>query len=580
MELTTADLTLPSLREAYAAGGATPTSVATRLVARIQASHAVFITKPRLGEVLERCRELEAQPAEARGPLWGVPFAVKDNVDVAGMPTTCACPDFSYVPEASAPAVVALLAAGGVCLGKTNLDQFACGLVGARTPYGICANTFDDRFTPGGSSGGSAVAVAGALVCFALGTDTAGSGRVPAGLNGIVGVKPSLGRFSTTGVVPACFSLDCLSVFALSVEDGAEVARLMECSDIGDPTWRPRAEARLAQTYARGQPFRFAVPSPEFLDFSGPGGAPVRREMDAAFADAVERLQAIGGERVELDFAPFAETAQLLYGAAFVAERYSGIRAFLEARAPGLEPPELADLSIDQRLLKVTRSVIAKTENWSAADVFEGLQALASLRAAARVQLARVDVLVVPTAAYNYTVREIMAEEDEQDYQAMLSGKTMISKNANLGRFTNFVNLLDMCGVSVPSGLLRLGEPPRAPSPASPARDSSSPSLARHSSFRGAGARLAAAEAAHAAGPAAERADHLAATGSSAAVVPFGITVLAPAWTDEYVAGVAAAYLEATGLRAGPAGHGVAPYRMVGTVRPRKSGAAGAAARH
>jgi allophanate hydrolase len=240
----------------------------------------------------------------------------------------------------------------------------------------------------------------------------------------------------------------------------------------------------------------------------------------------------------------------------------AGIRAFLEARAPGLEPPELADLSIDQRILKVTRSILAKTEHWSAADVFEGLQRLTQLRAAARVQLALVDLLVVPTAAYNYTIREIMAEEDEQDYVAMLTGRAMVTKNAKLGSFTNFVNLLDMCGVSVPSGLLRLGA---AAPPAGGA--------AKKARKDGGGGAAAAAGGSDDS----QRAEHLAATGNAGATVPFGITLLAPGWTDGFVAGVAAAYEKATGLRAGPLGHGVQPYKTVGTVRPRKQSAGGGA---
>ena len=290
--------------------------------------------------------------------------------------------------------------------------------------------------------------------------------------------------------------------------------------------------------------------------------------------EAVKRLKGIGGEQVAVDFAPFAETAVLLYGGAFVAERYAGIRGFLEARAPGLEPPELADLSIDQRLLKVTRSIIAKTEHWSAADVFAGLQALTRLRAAARVELAKMDILVVPTAAYNYTVREIMAEEDEQDYVAMLTGRAMVTKNAKLGGFTNFVNLLDMCGVSVPSGLLKLGA--AAPADVPPGKKARKDKDAANGG--GAAASSASASASAADGHSvAQRAEHLAATGNPGAVVPFGVTLLAHGWADAYVAGVASAYEKVTGLRAGPLGHGVKPYRTVGTVRPRKSSMGGGA---
>ena len=505
------------------------------------------------------CRYLESLSAEQRAalPLWGVPFAVKDNIDVAGYPTTCACPDFSYYPENHARVVAAIFDAGAICLGKTNLDQFACGLVGTRTPYGIPCNSFDDRFTPGGSSSGSAVAVAEGMVTFALGTDTAGSGRVPAGQNGIVGIKPSLGRWSTLGVVPACFSLDCPSVFALTVDDGAAIARLLENNDVSDLTWRPHRTELLKKSFAAGakSKFKFAVPAPEFLDFSGPGGEPVRRAMENAMADAVKRLESIGGEQVmDFNFAPFAETAILLYGGAFVAERYAGIRSFLESRAPGLEPPELADLSIDQRLLKVTRSIIAKTEHWSAADVYESQQTLYGLRGAARPELAKIDILVVPTAAYNYTVREIMAEEDEQDYGAMLSGRAMVTFNANLGRFTNFVNLLDMCGVSVPSTILKLG--PDAEQPTKKQRTA---------------AANAAANSTPVPASVTERIDHLTATGNPTALVPFGITLLAPSWTDQFVAEVASTYEKATGLKAGPGGHGVKPYRTVGIIRPRKN---------
>jgi allophanate hydrolase len=565
--VTTDDLTLSALKTTYAAGKLTPTALCETLLAKIAASHAIFISKPRPAEVMERCKFLEALPADQRGPLWGIPFAVKDNIDVAGLPTTCACPDFSYTPECSARTVQQIVDAGAICLGKTNLDQFACGLVGTRTPYGIPCNAFDDRFTPGGSSSGSAVAVAEGIVTFALGTDTAGSGRVPAGQNGVVGIKPSLGRWSAKGVVPACYTLDCVSVFALTVEDGAAVARLLDCSDVSDPTWRPRRSEMLQKTYAPKQKFKFAIPSAEFMSFAGPGGDAVARAMEAEMAAAAKRLKTIGGEQLNIDFSSFAETAVLLYGGPFVAERYSGIRSFLEARAPGLEPPELADLSIDQRLLKVTRSIISKTENWSAADVYEAQQHMSFLRAAARAQLAKIDLLVVPTAAYNYTVREIMEEEDEQDYQDMLSGKAMVTKNANLGRFTNFVNLLDMCGVSVPSGLLKLGPAGQIPSAPPAGKKMRKTYSSKTATANGA---ATSSEGTVESPSVTHRAEHLAATGNPNAVVPFGITLLAPAWTDEYVAGIAAAYEKATGLRAGPLGHGVTPYRTIGIIRPRK----------
>ncbi|PSC69624.1 allophanate hydrolase [Micractinium conductrix] len=527
MPLTTEQLTLPALRAAYAAAALTPMEVVRQLLPAIQASRSVFISRPTEEQLLERCRFLEGLPADQRGPLWGIPFAVKDNIDVAGLPTTATCPAFEYTPAEHARAVAPLLEAGGICLGKTNMDQFACGLVGTRTPYGIPRNAFDDRFTPGGSSCGSAIAVADGLCTFALGTDTAGSGRVPAGNNGIVGIKPSVGRFSTTGVVPACYLLDCVSVFVLSVRDGAEVARIMENGDIADPTYRLPNPTALAKRWQPGGAFRFAVPGPAFLDdsFEGPGGEAVRAAMEAAWQEAVARLEALGGVRVpDLDFAPFAATAVLLYGAAFVAERYAGIKAFLEAPEAGgvaAGPAALAPLHGDDRMLKVIRSIISKTANFSSADVFAGLQQLSVLRGKCRAELAKVDLIVVPTSAYNYTVKEIQAEEDEPPYEQVTFGK-----NANLGRWTNFVNLQDMCGVSVYSGLLR---------PCGPL-EGDAPEQRR-------------------------RAEHLAATGNTSPVMPFGVTLLAPSWTDEYVADIAAAFEKATGLKAGPLGHGVAPYR-------------------
>lgn len=220
-----------------------------------------------------KCRELDEVAEAERGALWGVPFAVKDNIDVEGATTTCACPDFAYTPSETAKVVAAVLEQGAIYMGKTNLDQFACGLVGTRSPYGVPENAFHPALVPGGSSSGSAVAVAKGMVSFAFGTDTAGSGRVPAGLNGIVGMKPTVGLCSTVGVAPACRSLDCPSVFALSVEDGRTILALIENKDPYDHTWRPRfyTEVKNIQTG-----FNFAVPAPEFLRFDGPGGKSVK----------------------------------------------------------------------------------------------------------------------------------------------------------------------------------------------------------------------------------------------------------------------------------------------------------------
>lgn len=434
---------------------------------------------------------------------------------MANVPTTCACPDFSYIPTLHAGCVRPLFDCGGIFLGKTNLDQFASGLVGTRSPYGVPSNSFDDRFVPGGSSSGSAVAVASGLVTFALGTDTAGSGRVPAGLNGIVGVKPSLGRFSTSGVVPACYLLDCSTVFALNVPDGQCIARLMENNDISDKTWRPRNQVKLMRQYIKDSThFKFAIPSKDFLRFHGePGGDEVARQMEHEMQSGASRLESLGGQRVEIDFTPFAETAILLYGAAFVAERYSGIRSFLE-KGKTYSGAELADVGCDTRLLPVIASIIAGASCFSSADVFDGLRQLTVLKARARLELEKIDVLVVPTAAYNYTVAEL-DEQECKDHGDVIKP----TRNANLGRFTNFVNLLDMCGLSVPSGVLMVGE--------------GSDEARRH---------------------------HLKMTGKETAVVPFGITLLAPAWQDTFLAGIGMAYETLTGLKAGPLGHTIEPY--------------------
>eukprot|EP00775_Hariotina_reticulata_P014156 gene14156-14294_t len=477
-------------------------------------------TWPPLESLLARATELESQPASSRGPLWAVPFATKDNVDVAGMPTTAACPTFAYTPAQSAPAVQALLDAGGINFGKTNLDQFASGLVGTRSPYGVAPNAFDSRFIPGGSSSGSAAAVGAGLLSFALGTDTAGSGRVPAGYNGCVGLKGTLGKISTVGVVPACAALDCLTVFSCSVSDGAAIMAVMQQGDAGAAdVWR-RTPVALPPI---GQQFRFAVPSEQFLDWEGPGGKAMAAESAAAFAAAVKRLEACGGTLVQLDFSPFAQAAALLYQSSFVAERYSGIRTFLDGSSGGPAAEggdallQQKSLLGDERLLPVTRTIIAGAGKFTATDVFDDKAKLAVLAAAARHQLGQVDCLLVPTALEHYLIQEIADTEDTATPSWPL--------NAKNGRFTNFVNLLDMCGIAVPSGLLRV--------------DYGSPEVAAS---------------------APGRAERLAGSGGPLQVVlPFGVTLLAAAWRDEWLWGVAAAMQDKAALGCGPQGHQVTP---------------------
>lgn len=473
-----------------------------------------------------------------RGPLYGIPFAVKDNVDVASFPTTAACPAFEYTPKCSAPAVEALLQAGGIMVGKTNMDQFATGLVGTRSPYGTARNAFDDRFVPGGSSSGSGAVVGLGLVSFAIGTDTAGSGRIPAQFNGCVGIKPTVGKVSTSGVVPACRSLDCLSCFARSVKDAALVIRLMqEAGQPGDPCWRPQPalghagpdtmsngnahDGSLANGHGQNghapPTFTFGVPSAEFLDFSGPGGPAVAAGYSRLFREAVERMQALGGQLVPIDLAPFDQAAPMLYQDAFLAERYSAIRSFLE-RGKGM--PSADKLRQDSRMERVLGAILSGSLQYTAADLYDAQAKLKVLTAEAHLQLDKVDFLLVPTALHHYTIMEVEATEKHAETPSW-------PFNAKLGKFTNFVNLMDMCAVSVPSGILRC------------------PELDHEDAD----------------GLVASRAQHLAASGNPTPVLPFGVTLLSKAWKDEYLWGHASRFHKASGLGCGPAGHQLQPFQ-------------------
>lgn len=357
--------------------------------------------------------ETETPPANA-GPLAGLPFAVKDNIDVAGLPTTAACPGFSHSPARSATVVEKLVAAGAVPVGKTNLDQFATGLVGVRSPYGVPRNAVRADLIPGGSSSGSASAVAAGIVPFALGTDTAGSGRVPAGLQGLVGLKPSLGLISTRGVLPACRSLDCVSIFARSVSLAFTVLESAAGFDIEDPFSRPLA---LGAPGDWPPGLRIGVPRTEDRRFFGDAQA------EAAFEGALADCVARGAVLVPIDMTPLFAVAQLLYGGPWVAERYHAIRALIEADPGALHP--------------VTRQITEGARKFDAVATFDALYRLAELRRAAEPIWRGIDVLVVPTNPTVYSVAEVEADP--------------IAKNSNLGTYTNFVNLLDLCALAVPS---------------------------------------------------------------------------------------------------------------------------------
>ncbi|MFN9481016.1 MAG: allophanate hydrolase [Betaproteobacteria bacterium] len=451
---TLSSLALPLLRAQYASGALTPVALAERLIAALAADDAdvAWIARTPAADLLAQARAVQARGPQGL-PLYGVPFAVKDNIDVAGMPTTAACPDFAFTPQASATVVQRLLDAGALLVGKTNLDQFATGLVGTRSSYGAVPNSFDPAYVSGGSSSGSASVVARGLVSFALGTDTAGSGRVPAGFNNLVGLKPTRGWLSTRGVLPACRTLDCVSIFATTVDDATAVLEVAGAFDAADPYSRA-APAPLPLAAPR----RLGVPqAPEFF-----GDAQQAR----CFAAACERARALGLELVPLDFAPLHEAARLLYDGPWVAERHAAIRAFFDAQPQALDP--------------TVRAVIGRAREFSATDAFAAQYRLAALARTADALWTQVDALVVPTAPTIYTIAQVQADP--------------IALNSRLGHYTNFVNLLDMAALAVPDAL---------------------------------------------------RADGL----------PFGVTLIGPAWSDRALAALGARWQRAADLPLGATAH-------------------------
>jgi len=406
--------------------GRTPEELLPALLAALPVGDVAWITVTGPAHLQAQLVRLRARLHQlggdiARLPLYGVPYAVKDNIDVAGLPTTAACPAFAYVPEHDATVIARLADAGAIVLGKTNLDQFATGLVGVRSPYGMPANTFDPDYVSGGSSAGSASLVARGIVPFALGTDTAGSGRVPAGLNNIVGLKPTRGAFSNTGVIPACRTLDCVSVFATTCEDAVAV---YDAAAVFDPA---DGLSRRMPPHARSDALpaapRFAIPAqPEFY-----GDALAQQ----AYTAAVQRLEAQGATCVPIDFSLFDAVTQLLYDGAWIAERYAAIRAFAAEHEADMHP--------------VVRDIIFKARNFSAADAFEGIYRLADLKREADAVMAQFDALVVPTAPTHYRTADVLADP--------------IRLNSRLGKYTNYVNLLDWSAFAVPANLRTDGLP-------------------------------------------------------------------------------------------------------------------------
>lgn len=418
-------MNIAALQEEYACGRK-PSEVIASIYGRIEAGplNPVWISLVPREQALGRAHELERKDGAHALPLYGIPFAVKDNFDVAGMPTTAGCPAYSYTPGRSAFVVERLTDAGAILIGKTNLDQFATGLSGTRSPYGACSSVFDSRYISGGSSSGSAVAVASELVAFALGTDTAGSGRVPAAFNDLVGLKPSRGILSASGVVPACRSLDCVSVFSHDCAGAQAVWSAARGLDPSDPYSREPKAGDDAAPWLGGK-FRFGVPAANQLEFFGD------EEAAGLYCGAVARLEKLGGEKVEIDFPIFRAAADLLYSGPWLAERLAAIREFLNTHGAEMHP--------------VVYKIIAGASRYSAVETFEAEYRLRELKRASQAEWDRMDVLLLPTTGTTYTIEEMQADP--------------VRLNTNLGYYTNFVNLLDLAAVAAPGGFRRDGLP-------------------------------------------------------------------------------------------------------------------------
>jgi allophanate hydrolase len=439
--LTNLPFTLSDLRAAYATG-TNPSDVIDEIFARLEKVNdpGIFI----------HLRDRESLKAEAAAlgsydpamPLWGIPYAAKDNIDVAGIETTAGCPAYAYTPEYDAFVIANLRAAGALMIGKTNLDQFATGLVGVRTPYGAPLNAVDPEIVPGGSSAGSGVIVGHGIVTFSLGTDTAGSGRVPAALNNIVGLKPTLGALSASGVVPACRTLDTVSIFGLTVDDAYAAFAVARGFDPSDAYSKPYAHEPMT---AIQMPIRVGVPDAGSIEFFGDD------VQKAAFSRDIAFLKAKGALIEHIDFAPLYAIANMLYEGAWVAERYTVIDNLLATNPNAIHP--------------VTRKIISHAESMSAADAFKGMYRLADLKREAEPILAELDMLCVPTIPTFYSVADLEADP--------------VTPNSNNGTYTNFVNLLDMCAITVPTAPRNDGRPGSVTLIAGSGKDSNIAAIAR-----------------------------------------------------------------------------------------------------
>ena len=410
------DLSISTLHRQYRDGSLTPSAVVDYILERCAAfsEHHVWICRLTRQQVAIYLDRLDISQID-KLPLFGIPFAIKDNIDLAGIPTTAACPEFSYVPEQTAFVVQQLINAGAIPIGKTNMDQFATGLVGTRSPYGAVKNSINPDYISGGSSSGSAVATGLGLVTFALGTDTAGSGRVPAMFNNLIGVKPSCGVVSSRGVVAACRSIDCVSLFALNPDDAATIYPIMSRYDDEDSFSR---ENRVAVRQIN-RPFRFGVIAEGKMQSGAPGLNDLMHKM-------TDQLVALGGTAIPIDFTPFIQAASLLYEGPWVAERYAAIQSLITTR------PEV--------LHQVTRTIFSQATRFSAADTFQAIYRLRELKHITDRILANVDFVLTPTASDIYTIKQV----EEDPYRL----------NSLLGFYANFVNLLDYSAIAIPAGKL------------------------------------------------------------------------------------------------------------------------------
>lgn len=417
------NLSISHLQAEYRSGKLAPVKLVEQLNNLIHQKddHHIWIRRLSLDEMMVYAQKLaDVEPADL--PLYGIPFAIKDNIDLAGIPTTAACPEFAYTPKKSATVVQKLIDAGAIPIGKTNLDQFATGLVGARSPHGACKNSIHPEYISGGSSSGSAVSVALDLASFSLGTDTAGSGRIPAAFNNLIGIKPSCGLLSAHGMLPACRSIDCMSIFAKNVADAETVLQVAQGFDEQDAYSRKKICHALTSFKSE---FNFGVPKSEQLAFFN------NPETPDLFAAAIKKLQALGGRMVEIDFAPFLQAARLLYEGAIVAERYAGIQNFIETTPAALHP--------------ITYKIISGATKFNAVDVYQTQYQLKALQRKSVQVWSSVDVMLTPTAGTIYTIDQV--ENDP------------IQTNSNLGYYTNFMNLLDLSAIAIPAGFQSNGLP-------------------------------------------------------------------------------------------------------------------------